>query len=111
MAGLCEGGNEPPGSLKASKGYISVAGMPEFCPAGVLFHDSKCSNMSLWHLSTLKCHRPAPGSNPQPRAKEASTIPTAPSRRTFVPLAHAQWTELPHSLLYRDTRCDRLDGR
>ncbi|KAJ4447861.1 hypothetical protein ANN_09870 [Periplaneta americana] len=40
--------------------------VPEFCPAGVLLHASKSTDMSLSHLSTLKCHRPCPGSNPQP---------------------------------------------
>ncbi|KAJ4435500.1 hypothetical protein ANN_18116 [Periplaneta americana] len=71
MAGLCEGGNEPPGFLKAiSKGYISVAGVPEFCPEGVLLHASKSTDMNLSHLNTLKCHRPGPGSNPQPRAQK-----------------------------------------
>mgnify|MGYP007072930977 CR=1 FL=1 len=42
--------------------------VPEFCPAGVLLHASKSTDMSLSHLSTLKCHRPGPGSNPQPWA-------------------------------------------
>ncbi|KAJ4449722.1 hypothetical protein ANN_01126 [Periplaneta americana] len=115
MAGLCEGGNEPTGSLKAiskyscnifmittfptsvqSKpthtvilivvfsllqrrgntvryplprlefddtgvkhkqitllGYISVADVPEFCPARVLLRASKSTGMSLSHLRTL----------------------------------------------------------
>ncbi|KAJ4444800.1 hypothetical protein ANN_06597 [Periplaneta americana] len=48
---------------------ISVSpDVPEFCPAGVLLHASKSTDMSLSHLSTLKCHRPGPGSNPQPWA-------------------------------------------
>ncbi|KAJ4435578.1 hypothetical protein ANN_18194 [Periplaneta americana] len=42
--------------------------VPEFCPAGVLLHASKSTDMSLSHLSTLKCHQPDPGSNPQPWA-------------------------------------------
>ncbi|KAJ4448380.1 hypothetical protein ANN_10396 [Periplaneta americana] len=42
--------------------------VPEFCPTGVLLHASKSTDMSLSHLSTLKCHRPGPGSNPQPWA-------------------------------------------
>ncbi|KAJ4448099.1 hypothetical protein ANN_10111 [Periplaneta americana] len=50
--------------------------VPEFCPAGVLLHASKSTDMSLSHLSTLKCHRPGPGSNPQPWAQKASAIPT-----------------------------------
>ncbi|KAJ4450918.1 hypothetical protein ANN_02352 [Periplaneta americana] len=37
---------------------------------------SKSTDMSLSHLSTLKCHRPDPGSNPQPWAQKASAIPT-----------------------------------
>ncbi|KAJ4435085.1 hypothetical protein ANN_23660 [Periplaneta americana] len=40
--------------------------VPEFCPAGVLLHASKSTDMSLSHLSTLKYHRPGPGSNPEP---------------------------------------------
>ncbi|KAJ4449420.1 hypothetical protein ANN_00819 [Periplaneta americana] len=40
--------------------------VPEFCPAGFLLHASKSTDMSLSHLSTLKCHRPGLGSNPQP---------------------------------------------
>ncbi|KAJ4438832.1 hypothetical protein ANN_14785, partial [Periplaneta americana] len=63
-------------------GYISVAGVPEFCPTGILLHASKSTDMSLSHLSTL-CHRPGPGSNPKPRAQEASAIPTTlPSDQT-----------------------------
>ncbi|KAJ4446673.1 hypothetical protein ANN_13370 [Periplaneta americana] len=50
--------------------------VPEFCPAGVLLHASKSTDISLYHLSTLKCHRPGPGSNPQPWAYKASAIPT-----------------------------------
>ncbi|KAJ4445787.1 hypothetical protein ANN_12472 [Periplaneta americana] len=42
--------------------------VPEFCPEGVLLHASKSTDMSLSHLSTLKCHRPGPGSNSQPWA-------------------------------------------
>ncbi|KAJ4450176.1 hypothetical protein ANN_01583 [Periplaneta americana] len=41
--------------------------VPEFYPAGVLLHASKSNDMSLSHLSTLKCHRPGPGSNPHRR--------------------------------------------
>ncbi|KAJ4428465.1 hypothetical protein ANN_24502 [Periplaneta americana] len=44
------------------RGYISVAGVPEFCPAGVALHASKSIGMSLSHLNTLKCHRPGPQS-------------------------------------------------
>ncbi|KAJ4432108.1 hypothetical protein ANN_20723, partial [Periplaneta americana] len=44
--------------------YVSSPNVPEFCPAGVLLHASKSTDMSLSHLSTLKCHRPGPGSNP-----------------------------------------------
>ncbi|KAJ4432127.1 hypothetical protein ANN_20743, partial [Periplaneta americana] len=47
------------------RGYISVTGVPEFCPAGVLFHASKSTDMSLSHLSTLKCHRPGPSTEGQ----------------------------------------------
>ncbi|KAJ4449611.1 hypothetical protein ANN_01014 [Periplaneta americana] len=155
MAGLCEGGNEPPGSLKARvlldvnkstdmslshlitlkchrprlenllqneriitldgsydndqqciecsgdspvrqekknvvlfnnthncRGYISVTSVPEFCLAGVHLHASKSTDMSLSHLSTLICHQPGPGSNPQPREQKARVIPTAPPRQT-----------------------------
>ncbi|KAJ4448841.1 hypothetical protein ANN_00232 [Periplaneta americana] len=64
-------------------GDISVAGVPEFCPAGVLLHASKCTDMSLSHLSTLKCHRPGPGSNPQPWAEKASAIPTRQPGRLY----------------------------
>ncbi|KAJ4435883.1 hypothetical protein ANN_18503 [Periplaneta americana] len=53
-------------------GYISVAGVPEFGPGGVFLHTTKCSDMSLSHLSTLKCHRPGLESNPQPRAQKAA---------------------------------------
>ncbi|KAJ4452128.1 hypothetical protein ANN_03646 [Periplaneta americana] len=65
------------------RGYISVASVPEFCPAGVLLHATKSSDTNLSHLSTLKCHRPGPGSNPQPRAQKASAIPTAPLRASL----------------------------
>ncbi|KAJ4438261.1 hypothetical protein ANN_14200 [Periplaneta americana] len=68
------------------QGYISVAGVPEFCPAGVLLHANKSTDMSLSHLSTLKCCQPGPGSNPQPRAQKARAIPTAlpgPNRITI----------------------------
>ncbi|KAJ4427031.1 hypothetical protein ANN_26830 [Periplaneta americana] len=34
------------------RGYISVADVQEFCPAGVLLHASKSTVMSLSHLST-----------------------------------------------------------
>ncbi|KAJ4447809.1 hypothetical protein ANN_09817 [Periplaneta americana] len=54
-------------------GYISVAGVPEFCPARVLLHANKSTDMSLSHLNTLKCHRPRLGSNPQPQASAIST--------------------------------------
>ncbi|KAJ4439736.1 hypothetical protein ANN_07864 [Periplaneta americana] len=65
------------------RGYISVVGVPEFCPAVVLLHASKSTDMNLSHLSTLKCHRPGPGSNLQARAKKANSIPTAPTRPTI----------------------------
>ncbi|KAJ4439860.1 hypothetical protein ANN_07988 [Periplaneta americana] len=57
MAELREGGNEPPGSLKAinarnCRSYISVAGVPEFCPAGILLHASKSADMSMLYLFT-----------------------------------------------------------
>lgn len=61
--------------------YISVAGVPEFCPAGVLLHAGKSADMSLSHLSTLKSHRPGSGSNPQPRAQKVSTVLTTSSRQ------------------------------
>ncbi|KAJ4449755.1 hypothetical protein ANN_01159 [Periplaneta americana] len=64
------------------RAYISVAGVPEFCPAGVLLHATKSTDMSLSHLSTLKCRRPGPGSNPQSRAQKASAIPTTLPRPT-----------------------------
>ncbi|KAJ4442118.1 hypothetical protein ANN_11984 [Periplaneta americana] len=64
------------------RGYISVAGVPELCPAGVLLHASKSTDMSLSHLSTLKCHRPGPGSNSQPRTQKASAIPNTLPRPT-----------------------------
>ncbi|KAJ4428243.1 hypothetical protein ANN_24260, partial [Periplaneta americana] len=51
--------------------------VPEFYPAGVLLHASKSTDMSLSHLSTLKCHRPGLGSNPQPWAYKASAIQLA----------------------------------
>ncbi|KAJ4435892.1 hypothetical protein ANN_18512 [Periplaneta americana] len=35
MAGLCEGGNEPPGSLKASKPVTSILELQVFCITGV----------------------------------------------------------------------------
>ncbi|KAJ4430371.1 hypothetical protein ANN_22587, partial [Periplaneta americana] len=66
------------------RSYINVAGVPEFCPAGVLLHATKSSDMSLSHLSTLKCHRPGQGSNPHPRAQKTSAVPTAPLRTTCV---------------------------
>ncbi|KAJ4431370.1 hypothetical protein ANN_19967 [Periplaneta americana] len=56
------------------RGYISVVGVSEFCPAGVLLHASKSTDMSLSHLNTLKCHRPGPGSNPQPRLQKARAM-------------------------------------
>ncbi|KAJ4434246.1 hypothetical protein ANN_22796 [Periplaneta americana] len=57
--------------------------VPEFCPAGVLLHASKSTDMSLSHLNTLKCHRLAPGSNPQSRAQKANAIPTEMRLRVF----------------------------
>ncbi|KAJ4427934.1 hypothetical protein ANN_23944 [Periplaneta americana] len=69
---------------KPIRGYISVAGVPEFCPAGVLLDASKSTDMSLSHLSTHKCHRTGPESKPQPRAQKASAISTAPPRATIV---------------------------
>ncbi|KAJ4448479.1 hypothetical protein ANN_10495 [Periplaneta americana] len=35
------------------RGYISVAGVSEFCPAGVLLHASKSTDMSLSHLNAI----------------------------------------------------------
>ncbi|KAJ4436941.1 hypothetical protein ANN_17073 [Periplaneta americana] len=57
----------------ATLGSSSVS---EFCPAGVLSHASKSTDMSLSHLNTLKCHRPGQESNPQPRAQKASAMTT-----------------------------------
>ncbi|KAJ4427921.1 hypothetical protein ANN_23931 [Periplaneta americana] len=56
MAGSCEGDNEPPGSLKATTlataEVISTSpDVPEFCPAGVLLHASKSTDMSLMAFS------------------------------------------------------------
>ncbi|KAJ4427781.1 hypothetical protein ANN_25434 [Periplaneta americana] len=53
--------------MHVCRDYISVADVPEFCTVAVLSHASKSTDMSLSHLNTLKCHRPGPGSNPQPR--------------------------------------------
>ncbi|KAJ4438331.1 hypothetical protein ANN_14273 [Periplaneta americana] len=39
------------------RGCISVAVVSEFCPSEVPLHASKSTDMSLSHLSTLKCHR------------------------------------------------------
>ncbi|KAJ4435797.1 hypothetical protein ANN_18416 [Periplaneta americana] len=71
-------------------GYISVVGVPEFCPADVLLHASKSTDMSLSHLNTLNWHRPGPGSNLQPRAQKTSSIPTKLPRptRSTPPLAN-----------------------
>ncbi|KAJ4437448.1 hypothetical protein ANN_17592 [Periplaneta americana] len=72
---------------RIGRGYISVLGMPEFCPAGVLPHPSKSTHISLLHLNTLKCHRPGPGSNPQPRTQKASAITTTlpgPTTRALI---------------------------
>ncbi|KAJ4442603.1 hypothetical protein ANN_04192 [Periplaneta americana] len=44
---------------------------------GVPLHASKSTDMNLSHLSTLKCHRPGSGSNPQPQAQKAKVIPIA----------------------------------
>ncbi|KAJ4428375.1 hypothetical protein ANN_24394 [Periplaneta americana] len=65
------------------QGYISIAGVPEFCPTGVLLHASKSTDMSLSHLSTLKFYRPGTRLNPQPRAQKASAILTTLPRSTF----------------------------
>ncbi|KAJ4435286.1 hypothetical protein ANN_17896 [Periplaneta americana] len=69
--------------LEHRKGYITVAGVPEFRPAGVLLRATISSDMSLSHLSTLKCYRTGPRSNPQPRAHKASAIPSPPPRATI----------------------------
>ncbi|KAJ4433843.1 hypothetical protein ANN_16155 [Periplaneta americana] len=55
-------------TLATAKVISASPDVPEFCPAGVLLHASKSTDMSLSHLSTLKCHRPGPGTNPQPWA-------------------------------------------
>ncbi|KAJ4435922.1 hypothetical protein ANN_18544 [Periplaneta americana] len=53
MAGLCEGGNEPAGSLKAI-GLDSVVGIVlAFCARGCGFDPGP----GRWHLSVLKCDR------------------------------------------------------
>ncbi|KAJ4449105.1 hypothetical protein ANN_00500 [Periplaneta americana] len=78
---------ENPG--KTLNQVISVSpDVPEFCPAGVLSHSSKSTDMSLSHLSTLKFHRPGSGSNPQSWALKASAIPTRQSGR----LSHMELT-------------------
>ncbi|KAJ4432387.1 hypothetical protein ANN_21006 [Periplaneta americana] len=52
---------------------ISVAGVPEnFVLQEEIHRTSKSTDMSLSHLSTLKCHRSEPGSNPQPRAQKGT---------------------------------------
>ncbi|KAJ4438619.1 hypothetical protein ANN_14566 [Periplaneta americana] len=68
--------------------------VPEFCPAGVLLHASKSTDMSLSHLSTLKCHRPGPGSNPQSWALKASAIPTRQPDRLVSQISQTALAEL-----------------
>ncbi|KAJ4427220.1 hypothetical protein ANN_24837 [Periplaneta americana] len=76
----------PKAECKIEKGYISVADVPEICPAGVILHASKSTDMSLSHLSTLKCHRPGPGSNPQPWTwKGSAKLTRQPGRLEFLP--------------------------
>ncbi|KAJ4438059.1 hypothetical protein ANN_13998 [Periplaneta americana] len=48
MAGLCEGGNEPPGSLKASKTLVQACQNPAHCAVAHIRHLSLCDVQFLF---------------------------------------------------------------
>ncbi|KAJ4447258.1 hypothetical protein ANN_09262 [Periplaneta americana] len=87
--------------------YISVTGVPEFCPAGVLLHATKSTDMSLTHLST-----PGPGSNPQPQFYNVVIFHNDEVRSEDSPKdypAFAFWLGRPRKNPTRTEKCIPLD--
>ncbi|KAJ4443000.1 hypothetical protein ANN_04648 [Periplaneta americana] len=116
MTGLCEGGNEPPGSLKASKVDASLC---RISSAEVMQELVKCT-ISIVHSTLARLSLPAIGNDATGRSRASRTAGVVVSCK--IPILATR--DLSHAMLFlyctndgqRDGRKDgqrdgRTDGR